>query len=322
MTLDTEKLTLLLSAIANFSDVIKDRLDGKLDLLAQAADSALLEGKTLAEIQSLIGDDITAALGVLEQEFQAFVARRDNPHEVTAEQVGLGDVPNYAAATDAEALAGEATDKLLTPANLNAFWADKIGTAPETLDTLEELAAALQNNPDIIAAIQSLVGDNAQAIDDINTKNDAQDLAIAANTAAIADLVESLTVAFNDAASNLDGTEPEEGVITLTVGEGEADGFNVYGFSQTEGFGNLNPTEVEDGTVVGLWWTNSGIDNQPQATLQVDGFEYPVAIVTINGQSLRFGLDGGNQADILNAPVVNLPTSGEFVIEIVGALNE
>ena len=212
MTLDTEKLTLLLSAVANFSDVIKDRLDGKLDLLAQAADSALLEGKTLAEIQSLIGDDITAALGVLEQEFQTFVARRDNPHEVTAEQVGLGDVPNYAAATDAETLDGEATDKLLTPANLNAFWADKIGTAPETLDTLEELAAALQNNPDIIAAIQSLVGDNAQAIDDINAKNDAQDLAIAANTDAIADLVESLTVAFNDASSNLDGTEPEDDI--------------------------------------------------------------------------------------------------------------
>lgn len=165
MSIDAAKLALLLTAISNFSTTLKGRLDGKLDINAQAVDSALLEGKTLAEIQSLIGDDINAAIALLQQELAAFVARRDNPHAVTAEQVGLGNVPNFAAATDVEAIAGTATDKLMTAANLGAFWADKVGTAPEALDTIQELATALQNNPDVLTALQAVVGENAAAIE-------------------------------------------------------------------------------------------------------------------------------------------------------------
>ena len=44
-----------------------------------------------------------------------------NPHKVTKEQVGLGNVPNYAVATNAEALAGAASDKLVTPAGVKAY---------------------------------------------------------------------------------------------------------------------------------------------------------------------------------------------------------
>lgn len=204
MTLDTQKLTLLLSAISQFSDTIKGRLDGKLDIDAIAANSQLLEGKTLAEIQGLIGDDISAALATLEQEFDAFTARTDNPHGVTAEQVGLGNVPNFGAATDVEAVAGSATDKLLTPANLQAFWADKVGTSPETLDTIQEIAEALQNNPDVITALQTLIGDNAAAVVALQQKDEAQDLAIQANADALDDLLVQLTTSFNDAATNLE----------------------------------------------------------------------------------------------------------------------
>ena len=98
MSLDPTKLALLLASLSNFSTTIKDRLDAKLNAIDTAVNSAKLEGKTLAEIQSLIGDDINAALAILEADFAAFVARRDNPHEVTAEQVGLGLVANYAPA--------------------------------------------------------------------------------------------------------------------------------------------------------------------------------------------------------------------------------
>lgn len=173
MSIDVAKLSLLLTAISNFSSTLKGRLDSKLDITAQAVDSALLEGKTLAEIQSLIGDDINEAITLLQGELAAFIARRDNPHAVTAEQVGLGNVPNFAAGTDVEAIAGTATDKLMTAANLGAFWADKVGTAPEALDTIQELAAALQNNPDVLSALQTVVGDNATAIETLEASLDA-----------------------------------------------------------------------------------------------------------------------------------------------------
>lgn len=84
-------------------------------------------------------------------EYQEFTERKDNPHEVTASQtgaysqqetdqkfltqeaaeeqlakkteltqenVGLGNVPNYGAATDAEALLGTVNDKVVTPKNV------------------------------------------------------------------------------------------------------------------------------------------------------------------------------------------------------------
>lgn len=43
-------------------------------------------------------------------------ANKNNPHEVTKEQVGLGNVSNFAIATEEEALAGTATDKYVTVA--------------------------------------------------------------------------------------------------------------------------------------------------------------------------------------------------------------
>ena len=46
---------------------------------------------------------------------QSHVLDKDNPHDTTKAHVGLGNVPNYAAATQAEAEAGTANDKLMTP---------------------------------------------------------------------------------------------------------------------------------------------------------------------------------------------------------------
>lgn len=51
---------------------------------------------------------------------QAFSERKDNPHQVTKAQVGLGSVPNYPAATNAEALAGTVTNRLMSPATTQA----------------------------------------------------------------------------------------------------------------------------------------------------------------------------------------------------------
>jgi len=164
MSLDVAKLTALLASISSFNTTLRSRLETKLEATAQAVDSARLEGKTLQEILTGLDAATVTQLNALSADLTAFMARQDNPHNVTAAQVGLGDVPNYAAATEAEAVAGVAADKLVTPAALGAFWADKIGTAPATLDTIQEIATALQNNPDVIAALQSLVQENANDI--------------------------------------------------------------------------------------------------------------------------------------------------------------
>ena len=47
--------------------------------------------------------------------------------------------------------------------------ADLVGTAPETLDTIAEVAAAIETNGDAIEAIQSLVTENGTAIDGVQT---------------------------------------------------------------------------------------------------------------------------------------------------------
>lgn len=169
MSLDAQKLAALLAALGSFNVALRNRLDNKLDITAQAADSLKLGGKTLAEVQQIIGDDAAAQLATLNDEFEAFIARQDNPHNVTKAQVGLGNVDNFGTATNAEAVSGSAADKFVTPANLQAFWADKVGSAPETLDTIQELAAALQNNPDAIGALQSIAGDNQAAIAALQT---------------------------------------------------------------------------------------------------------------------------------------------------------
>lgn len=156
-----------------------------------APDSLLLEGKSLAEITSLIlaGKAVTAgtadnalavggkSLSTIESERNAqLVAAIDalrlelesDIGNVTAESIGLGSVVNYGVATEAEALAG-AADKYVTAMLAVKIAQTKIdeivNAAPETLNTLSEIAAALNNDPDVINTLMSNIGTNATAIE-------------------------------------------------------------------------------------------------------------------------------------------------------------
>lgn len=160
-----------------------------------APDSLLLEGKSLAEITSLIlagkaatagtadnalavgGKDLTtlesernaqlvAAIDALRIELEGEISN------VTAESLGLGNVVNYGIATEEEALAG-AVDKYVTAALAVKIAQAKIDSvvdaAPETLNTLREISEALHNNPDIIDNLMSSIGVNATAIEALET---------------------------------------------------------------------------------------------------------------------------------------------------------
>lgn len=158
MNLTPEKLASLLQSIAAFNTALKTQLGLKLGINEKAGDTSKFEGKTLAEVTAEINGATGAEIDALELIVNAFIARRDNPHVVTKAQVGLGLVDNYGTATGVEAAAGVAADKFVTPAGIAAFWAGKVGAAPETLDTIAEIAAALQNNPDVINELLTAVG--------------------------------------------------------------------------------------------------------------------------------------------------------------------
>jgi hypothetical protein len=158
MNLSPEKLASLLQSIAAFNVALKTQLGLKLGKNEVAADTTLFEGKTLAEITGAINAATALEIDALELIINNFIARRDNPHQVTAAQVGLGLVANFGTASSVEAAAGIASDKNVTPAGLAAFWAGKVGAAPETLDTIAEIAAALQGNPDVITELLTAVG--------------------------------------------------------------------------------------------------------------------------------------------------------------------
>jgi hypothetical protein len=57
----------------------------------------------------------SAIMFIVGNAFNTHVANVNNPHGTTATQVGLGLVQNYGVATNAEALAGAATNKYMTP---------------------------------------------------------------------------------------------------------------------------------------------------------------------------------------------------------------
>lgn len=60
-------------------------------------------------------DEIDARIQVVRSELNAHMADKNNPHNTTKAQVGLGSVENYAIATQAEAVAGTVNVKYMTP---------------------------------------------------------------------------------------------------------------------------------------------------------------------------------------------------------------
>lgn len=61
--------------------------------------------------------------------FNTFVARRDNPHQVTQAQVGLGNVQNLALATQAQAEDGSIATAYMTPLSTKQAIAAQVGNA-------------------------------------------------------------------------------------------------------------------------------------------------------------------------------------------------
>lgn len=141
---------------------LQTALDGKLGTSAQAADSALLGGQLPAYYQ--------VALGFTAVPTTRTVAGHALSGDVTlsASDVGLGNVPNYGVASQGEAEAGTATNKLMTPertaqaiaalggagaANYSQdFTSQTSVTLTHNLDSLNVLVACYDADDSIIGA--------------------------------------------------------------------------------------------------------------------------------------------------------------------------
>lgn len=112
--------------------------------------------KKIRELEIAMGED----QGNLEDHF----ADRNNPHEVTKEQVGLGESDNTSDMDKPVSRAQQAA--------LDAYYAQSTGYtdtkiaklingAPETLDTLGEIAQAMKDNQSVVEALDVAIGKKA-----------------------------------------------------------------------------------------------------------------------------------------------------------------
>ncbi len=112
----------------------------------------------------------------LSDNVSSHLADNTNPHTVTKSQIGLSDVDNTAdTLKPVSALQQKAID--VAYASSNAYTdvkiAELINGAPSTLDTLGEIARALQENGGIGDALDAAIGTKAsQAELDFHTEND------------------------------------------------------------------------------------------------------------------------------------------------------
>ncbi|MBN22503.1 MAG: hypothetical protein CL678_14560 [Bdellovibrionaceae bacterium] len=134
-----------------------------------AADADALGGNSLASVVNSVTGGSGETIAALFAALLLFSDRDDNPHLVTKDQLGLGDVRNYGVASEAEALAGTETSAYVTPALVKAM-VDKaknaiLDGAPETLDQLSELSAALNDDPGFVTNIMNSIGERISKTD-------------------------------------------------------------------------------------------------------------------------------------------------------------
>ena len=167
------------TAISNANNAAKNANDKANDLQTKLDNHHFV---LTNELENTISSDSTTtaptanAVKIVNDKLDSHTNNHDNPHNITKEQIGLGNNDNTAdmdkpvstaqqkAIDDAYANSNKYTDKKI---------ADLIGGAPETLDTLKEVADAISTSKSTEEALNSAIGTKAnQAELDTHTGND------------------------------------------------------------------------------------------------------------------------------------------------------
>lgn len=224
----------------------------------KAADSFKLGGKTLNEILLMASGGSETAASV-KLALDEFIARRDNPQQVTKAQVALSDVVNAKFATGQESSDGVATNLYMTPAGTTARVQraidELVGNAPDTMDTVEKLAAVLANDPEIISTVVSQLN-NKLPIDGTAGNSAKLGGKTATDYALVAD-VDSFSDGLLAALRTASIVVNPDYVGSMTVGTTSFMGEDIFGYRDPQGagpFGSLTPPTYMGGRITFLTW--------------------------------------------------------------------
>ena len=142
-----------------------------------------------AVISILLNNDVFLKMisDQLIQEIRQHVADKENPHEANKDQIGLGKVDNT---SDQEKPISTAQQNALDDlyqqlaAYTNQKIAGLINGAPESLDTLKEVANAIAEHKSVMDALDAAIGKKASAAEfDSHAKDTTKHIAAAERTA-------------------------------------------------------------------------------------------------------------------------------------------
>lgn len=133
-----------------------------------AENALLLDGHSYQDILDAVTGGVSLTIQQVQTDLNAHKSNAGNPHGTTKTHVGLGLVENLALALLGDL---QAADKAAIQADNGAYVtpqtayylaqraaSELVGAAPEALDTIEELAAALQGNENVITEIMTALG--------------------------------------------------------------------------------------------------------------------------------------------------------------------
>lgn len=181
------------------------------------------------------------------EDLNAHISDKNNPHEVTKSQINLGNVDNTSDMDKPVSTAQQsAINAALVQSNnyTDTKIAELIDDAPETLDTLKEIAEAFAENDTVIEAINGAIGTKANQTElgtHINnnvihvTQSDKDDLNIAKTHA---DSTHARTDATKVEESETNGNIKINGIETSVYTH--PNGTNPYGLTKSDiGLGNV-----------------------------------------------------------------------------------
>lgn len=169
-----EKITTLIKGKANNSHTHTKNDITDFPTLGTASSKDVASSGNASATQVVMGNDTRLSDARKASDVSAWAKASTKP-SYTKSEVGLGNVDNTA---DSSKPVSTAQQDAINAAYANANKytdkkvADLIGSAPETMDTLEEVAAAIQENKDVETALNEAIGKKANQTElDTHTGN-------------------------------------------------------------------------------------------------------------------------------------------------------
>ncbi len=220
----------------------------QLGVTATAAELNKMDGVTATTAELNYVDGVTSNIQTqlnakaASSSLTSHTGNKSNPHGVTAAQVGLGNVNNTADAdkpvsTAQSSAISTAKEEAVASANdyTDGKIADLINSAPSTLDTLGEIATAMEENADVVEALNEAIGTKANVSD-------------------IPDVINNLTsTATTDALSAYQGKVLNDKISTINTSlASKGSGDMLKSVYDTDGDGIVDNAEKVNGFTVGV----------------------------------------------------------------------